>query len=185
MAEGVVLRIDTEEYNDATAARIYDKTVWNSQEENVDEAKIVLRSPLSVEELTLYLIDPDTADRTIFESFLSEGFINVNPGSFIPAGENIPANFPDGYYEFELIIHIVGDEDDMNYVDNQGFLAFMTNEAQRMQLKMPAYVVERFMTLHVYLYCAKAAASVGQISKFTRFVNYINSKLNNYEISLY
>jgi hypothetical protein len=182
MAEGVVLRIDVEQFTDATACRIYDKSVWNGKTADVLEAKIILRSNKFEGERLLYLISPDGSDRSLFEMFVNEGFINAGPQSFLLLTEFTKA-FPDGYYEFELVVLFAEDLEETSYTDNIGFMAFMESEGKRVQLAMPSHETERFMTIHVYLYAAKAAASVGQISKFLKFVDYINGKLNNYKIS--
>lgn len=188
MAVGLVLRMDVEQFNDATAARFYDKSVWLAHKDNITSARIVMTSDQFEGQYELILVQP--GDRVLFDDFILNGFINVGPQGFTkiltetdPMPNVLAETFPDGYYEFTLEVLVTGDTEVSTYTDNQGFLAFMSNEAERMKLDLPSYVMDQFITLYMYLYCAKAAASVGQISKFTKFVDYINDKMNNWKIS--
>lgn len=188
MADGLVLRMDIEEFNDASAARFYDKTVWAGHEANIVSARITMKSDQFEGNYEFRLING--ADRTVLDDYLLNGFINVSLNSFVgveplPEGDPIilPETYPDGYYEFTLEVLITGDTEVSTYMENQGFFAFIENRAARLKLDLPEYVLEHFITLYMYLYAAKAAASVGQISKYTRFVNFVNDRMNNWEIS--
>lgn len=188
MAVGLVLRMDVEQFNDATAARFYDKSVWLNHKNNITSARIVMTSDQFEGEYQIILAK--SGNRTLFDDFLLNGFINIGPRGFTkvlteedPLPNILDETFPDGYYEFTLEVLVTGDGEVSEYTDNQGFLAFMSNEAERLKLDLPSYVMDQFITLYMYLYCAKAAASVGQISKFTKFVNYINDSINNWKVS--
>lgn len=190
MAEGLVLRMDVEQFNDASAARFYDKTVWAGHQVNITSARITMRSD-QFDGLYQFLL-MDGANRAILDDFLTAGFINISPNAFtrvLELGEEVdpsftmPETYPDGYYQFELEVMISGDEEISSYMENQGFFAFMENRAARLKLNLPEYVLEEFITLYMYLYAAKAAASVGQISKYTSLVNYVNERMNTWEVS--
>lgn len=190
MAEGLVLRMDVEQFNDASAARFYDKSVWAGHQANITSARITMRTDQFSGLYQFLLVDG--ADRTILDEFLDDGFINISPNAFervLEMGEaedpdfTLPERYPDGYYQFELEVLISGDLEITSYMENQGFFAFMENRAARLKLNLPEHVMEQFITLYMYLYAAKAAASVGQISKYTSFVNYVNDRMNTWEIS--
>ena len=175
-ADLITLRIETEEYNDASNIRIVDRSAWASQSSAVTAARITIKTNNELNGKYIDLIVG--ADRSIFNGFLSTG-LKLKPSNF---GVPTAIGFADDYYELKIDITL-DDASTKSYTDNQGFLAFVENEIQRLQLDMPGFVRERFMLIHVYAYAAKAAASVGKIEQFYAIVAEINRRLNNYKIS--
>ena len=176
--EGVSLRIDVEEFNDASKIVIYDKSNWNGQTANITALKIVMESNvLTTKE---FLMDAQT-----IIAFLTDKQIALLPSAFLsitPDTEVMPDRFPDGYYEFKIMATFT-DTTVNEYTDNQGFISYLKTDALRARLNLPATQKERFINLHIFLYAAEAAASTGKPEQFQKIVEYVSKKIANYNVS--
>lgn len=175
---GVDLRIEVEEFNDASKLVIYDKSNWDGQTANITAIQFDIVSDV----LTPKRFVLDAGART---SFITNRQITILPAAFTsvaPDTEVMPSLLPDGYFEITATVTFA-DLSVNTYTDNQGFIAFLKAEALRANLNQPDAVEKRFMNLHVFLYAAQAAASTGKPTQYKKFVAYVRSVLDNYNVS--
>ena len=175
----VTLRIETEEFSNASKVILADKSSgvgWTSGL-RATTSSIVLSivSNTAMNGATLNL-------KPSIETLVTAG-LQLAPSAFTIGGKSVTlTTFPDGYYEFHLDI-VWADTTTSSYSDNQGFISFLENAAQRVQLDMVGSALDRFVNIHIYAYGAKAAGSVGKVEQFQSLVDTINSYVSNASMS--
>jgi hypothetical protein len=178
---GTSVRIETDIFNDASKLIIIDKSVWMSEASTVKDVQLTIVSNTSMNGY-YHDIVLNSGSKVELTAFISQG-LQLAPSTFFKDGVQCDLDaFPDGRYEITLSVKYSNDWVS-TYTDNQGFIPFVENAIQRVQIDMKGSALERFVNIHIYAYGAKAAGSVGKIEQFDTLVDLINAKLNNYLIS--
>ena len=178
---GTSVKIETDIFNDASKLIITDKSVWMSEANTVKNVRLTIVSNTSLDGY-YHDIVLNSGSKAELTALISQG-LQLAPSVFQKDSVySALTAFPDGRYEITFSVQYSNDWV-ATYTDNQGFIPFVENAIQRVQLDMKGSALERFVNIHIYAYGAKAAGSVGKIEQFDALVDLINAKLNNYSIS--
>lgn len=178
---GTSVRIETDIFNDASKIIVTDKSVWMSEASTVKAVRLTIISNTALNGF-YHDIVINSGDKTELTALINQG-LKLTPSVFRNAGGySTLIAFPDGRYEITLSVTYANDFV-ATYTDNQGFIPFVENAIQRVQLDMKGSALDRFVNIHIYAYGAKAAASVGKVEQFDALVDTINKKLNTYNVS--
>ena len=168
---------------DGTEFKIIDRSNWDDTDAPSNDPSTYSSKSIELYNDSNSLIGSRDLSNTEFNAYLSNDGLEVTTDMLANYDEDY---FVDGYYEIKLSFT---DSGGTTY-DNrkpQGFLAFARLRAKRLPLLQEAerldYVKnEDTYSINIYLTCAEYSAELGLKDQFIFYMNWINKKLNTYNI---
>lgn len=191
----ITLETIIQEDQDALSFRIWDKSIFDGQEDAVTAAKLVIKY-YNYDDLLIafndYLLIVGEV-RTKFDEYLSRDGHTVNL-SDLTIGDlsNGLARFPDGYYIIDMIIndgsYVAPNEP--HYTNNQGFQAMARCKIRKLpiKLKWPFDDASRILSnkiqlIRLYADAAEESIDLGKYVEFKEFMIMINVVFDEYSLN--
>jgi hypothetical protein len=184
---------EIQEAQDATALRIWDKSIWTGESGNTTFCEVRITHYDVDDVATEY--DPyeliTGVDTTKFDEYLSDDGHIIEIADLTIDSLSAGERFEDGYYLIKVVYSEGSYAEDLKpYYDNtQAFLAKARCKARKLPTKLSwpltdvMYRINRdIFSMSMYLQAAEDAADLGKESQYRTLIDIINNIFDTYEI---